>query len=132
MISGIFSLFRELEWLVMEEFQKCISSDIHVSFKDDLTLRERKKNLLELIRNSKVDTLKSLFPGETFLSVRKNDSTVQLHQYYFTMPSHRWYCKRCAMLISWWIWSSNSSKYHSSALYYHFTKLKTYMNGFIS
>ena len=100
MISGIFSLFRELEGLVMKEFQKCISSDIHVSFKDDLTLRERKKNLLELIRNSKIDTLKSLFPGETFLSVRKNDSTVQLHQYYFTMPSHRRSCKRCSMFIS--------------------------------
>lgn len=63
----------------MKEFQKCISSDIHISFKDDLTLRERKKNLLELIRNSKIDTLKSLFPSETFLFVRKKDSTV--HSY---------------------------------------------------
>lgn len=85
-------------------------------FKDDLTLRERKKNLLELIRNSKIDTLKSLFPSETFLSVRKKDSTVQLHQYYFTMPSHRQSCKRCSMFISWWIWSSKSSKYRSSSI----------------
>lgn len=77
--NGVFSLFKELEWLIMKEFQKCISSYIHVSFKDDLTLRERKKNPLELIRNSKIDTLKSLFPGETFLSVRRKDSTV--HSY---------------------------------------------------
>lgn len=63
----------------MKEFQKHhISSCIHVSFKDDLTFK-REQNLLGLIKNSKIDTLKSLLPSEIFLSVRKKDSTV--HSY---------------------------------------------------
>lgn len=40
---------------------------------------KKEQNLLELIRTSKIDTLKSLLSSETFLSVRKEDSTGHSH-----------------------------------------------------